>query len=386
MKIYINYNIQMYDNEIYIYINNDIIDVKNYRIIKFIPNIILDLLELLCYKLFKVENKLLNFIEDNKDNIMSFFKNNEIIDKQIITKKIYEISYLYFDELKEIIISKYYFLFEIIFGTTINFNIYNVINPKNISELYLTILINSNNIVDTIFINTDNIIDYNMTELRNIKEKINNLINKMYIYNLTKDDEYYIVNTIYILMILNTYNNLTIKIGYLLNYLKHIDINIIKDTLKLYNYFNNNIINIDKIEEIILNKNINHLINNELLNIPNCKNSKILILGSGGLSIGQAGEFDYSGSQAIKAFKEENIEVILVNPNIATIQTSKGLADKIYYLPVTPEYVKQVIEKERPDGISLSFGGQTALNCGVKLYEQGLLENIKIIEMFNEKF
>ena len=102
-----------------------------------------------------------------------------------------------------------------------------------------------------------------------------------------------------------------------------------------------------------------------------------MILGSGGLSIGQAGEFDYSGSQAIKAFKEENIEVILVNPNIATIQTSKGLADKIYYLPVTPEYVKQVIDKEKPDGISLSFGGQTALNCGVKLYEQGHLEKYK---------
>ena len=106
---------------------------------------------------------------------------------------------------------------------------------------------------------------------------------------------------------------------------------------------------------------------------------KILILGSGGLSIGQAGEFDYSGSQAIKAFKEENMEVILVNPNIATIQTSKGLADKIYYLPVTPEYVKQIIDKEQPEGISLSFGGQTALNCGVKLYEQGHLENIKIL-------
>jgi hypothetical protein len=142
----------MNNNEFYIYINNDIIDVKNYRIIKFIPNIILDLLELLCYKLFKVENKLLKFIENNKDNILSSFENNEIIDKEIITKKIYEISNLYFDELKEIIISKYYFLFEIIFGTTINFNIYNVINPKNISELYLTILINSNNIVDTIFI------------------------------------------------------------------------------------------------------------------------------------------------------------------------------------------------------------------------------------------
>ena len=109
------------------------------------------------------------------------------------------------------------------------------------------------------------------------------------------------------------------------------------------------------------------------------KIKKILILGSGGLSIGQAGEFDYSGSQAIKAFKEEGIEVILVNPNIATIQTSKGLADKIYYLPVTPEYVKQVIDKENPDGISLSFGGQTALNCGIKLHELGALDGIKIL-------
>jgi carbamoyl-phosphate synthase / aspartate carbamoyltransferase / dihydroorotase len=107
---------------------------------------------------------------------------------------------------------------------------------------------------------------------------------------------------------------------------------------------------------------------------------KILLLGSGGLSIGQAGEFDYSGTQAIKSFKEEGIEVILVNPNIATIQTSKGLADKIYYLPVTFEYVKQIIEDENPDCIALSFGGQTALNCGVELYEAGIIgEEVKIL-------
>mgnify|MGYP001568226633 FL=1 len=132
----------------------------------------------------------------------------------------------------------------------------------------------------------------------------------------------------------------------------------------------------DRIYEIV-NENASSSIN-YVKDIKN-KIRKILILGSGGLSIGQAGEFDYSGSQAIKAFKEENVEVILINPNIATIQTSKGLADKIYYLPVTPEYVKQVIDKEHPDGISLSFGGQTALNCGVLLYEQGHLENIKIL-------
>lgn len=101
---------------------------------------------------------------------------------------------------------------------------------------------------------------------------------------------------------------------------------------------------------------------------------KVLLLGSGALKIGQAGEFDYSGSQALKALKEEGIETVLVNPNIATVQTSEGVADKVYFLPVTPEFVKGVIEKERPQGILLSFGGQTALNCGVALHESGTLE------------
>ncbi|PIZ73725.1 carbamoyl phosphate synthase large subunit [Candidatus Peregrinibacteria bacterium CG_4_10_14_0_2_um_filter_43_11] len=105
---------------------------------------------------------------------------------------------------------------------------------------------------------------------------------------------------------------------------------------------------------------------------------KILLLGSGALKIGEAGEFDYSGSQAIKAFKEEGIKVILINPNIATNQTSKGLADKIYFLPVTPYFVEQVIKKEKPDAIALSFGGQTALNCGVVLQESGVLKTYKI--------
>uniref|UniRef100_A0A286XC64 Multifunctional protein CAD n=1 Tax=Cavia porcellus TaxID=10141 RepID=A0A286XC64_CAVPO len=100
---------------------------------------------------------------------------------------------------------------------------------------------------------------------------------------------------------------------------------------------------------------------------------KVLILGSGGLSIGQAGEFDYSGSQAIKALKEENIQTLLINPNIATVQTSQGLADKVYFLPITPHYVTQVIRNERPDGILLTFGGQTALNCGVELTKAGVL-------------
>lgn len=104
------------------------------------------------------------------------------------------------------------------------------------------------------------------------------------------------------------------------------------------------------------------------------KFNKVLLLGSGALKIGEAGEFDYSGSQALKALREEGISTVLINPNIATVQTSEGVADKIYFLPVTPFFVEKVIEKERPDGILLAFGGQTALNCGVALYTSGVLE------------
>ncbi len=105
---------------------------------------------------------------------------------------------------------------------------------------------------------------------------------------------------------------------------------------------------------------------------------KVLLLGSGALKIGEAGEFDYSGSQALKALKEEGLETILINPNIATVQTSEGVADKVYFLPVTPYFVEKVIEKERPEGILLAFGGQTALNCGVALYKEGILEKYHV--------
>ena len=105
---------------------------------------------------------------------------------------------------------------------------------------------------------------------------------------------------------------------------------------------------------------------------------KVLLLGSGALKIGEAGEFDYSGSQALKALKEEGIETVLINPNIATVQTSEGVADQIYFLPVTPYFVERVIEKERPQGIMLAFGGQTALNCGVELYRTGVLEKYNL--------
>src|SRR5215469_732117 len=104
------------------------------------------------------------------------------------------------------------------------------------------------------------------------------------------------------------------------------------------------------------------------------KPHKVLVLGAGALKIGQSGEFDYSGSQALKALREEGIATVLINPNIATIQTSKQLANEIYFLPVTPFFVEKIIEKERPDGILLSFGGQTALNCGIDLYRNGVLE------------
>ncbi|MBQ5937762.1 MAG: carbamoyl-phosphate synthase large subunit [Bacteroidaceae bacterium] len=105
---------------------------------------------------------------------------------------------------------------------------------------------------------------------------------------------------------------------------------------------------------------------------------KVLLLGSGALKIGQAGEFDYSGAQALKALKEEGVKSVLINPNVATVQTSKDVADTVYFQPVTPEFVEHVIEKERPDGILLSFGGQTALNCGVELYRKGIFEKYDV--------
>jgi len=109
--------------------------------------------------------------------------------------------------------------------------------------------------------------------------------------------------------------------------------------------------------------------------------NKVVVLGSGALKIGEAGEFDYSGSQALKALREEDVYTVLINPNIATVQTSEDVADKIYFLPVTPYFVEQVLEKEKPDGILLAFGGQTALNCGVALYKEGILEkyNVRVL-------
>src|SRR3989304_5574241 len=99
------------------------------------------------------------------------------------------------------------------------------------------------------------------------------------------------------------------------------------------------------------------------------KINKVLVIGSGALKIGEAGEFDYSGAQALKALKEEGITTVLINPNIATVQTSEKIADKIYFLPVSPYFVEQVIIKDKPEGILLAFGGQTALNCGIELYK-----------------
>ena len=110
----------------------------------------------------------------------------------------------------------------------------------------------------------------------------------------------------------------------------------------------------------------------------NPKIKKVLVLGSGALKIGEAGEFDYSGSQALKALREEGVETILINPNIASVQTSQGVADHVYFLPVEPDFVERIIEKERPDGLLLSFGGQTALNCGVALHRSGVLQKYQV--------
>ena len=127
------------------------------------------------------------------------------------------------------------------------------------------------------------------------------------------------------------------------------------------------------IDDYRTDKKVKKMIDNDI--------KKVVILGSGALKIGEAGEFDYSGSQALKALKEEGIETVLINPNIATVQTSEGVADKIYFLPVTPYFVEKVIQKEAPQGILLAFGGQTALNCGVELYRSGVLEknNVRVL-------
>jgi len=149
-----------------------------------------------------------------------------------------------------------------------------------------------------------------------------------------------------------------------------------RDTEFLFDMFLSRISKRNHYEVTILDRiyhNFTHIGSNRV--------EKVLLLGSGGLSIGQAGEFDYSGSQAIKALKEENVYVVLINPNIATVQTSANMAHQVYFLPVTPEYVTRVIEKERPDGILLQFGGQTALNCGIKLKENGILDyyNVRVL-------
>jgi carbamoyl-phosphate synthase large subunit len=115
-----------------------------------------------------------------------------------------------------------------------------------------------------------------------------------------------------------------------------------------------------------------------LPNIPRANVQKVLVVGSGGLSIGQAGEFDYSGSQALKALAEEGVSAVLINPNIATWQTSHQLASEVYFLPVTPAYVAYVLEKERPDGILLTFGGQSALNVGIELDRMGILDRLGV--------
>lgn len=123
---------------------------------------------------------------------------------------------------------------------------------------------------------------------------------------------------------------------------------------------------------------LNVRLNDKINMITTIKIKKVLILGSGALKIGEAGEFDYSGSQALKALKEEGIKTVLINPNIATVQTSEELADEIYFLPVTPYFVKRIIEKEKPDGIMLAFGGQTALNCGVELFKEGVFKEFEV--------
>lgn len=150
------------------------------------------------------------------------------------------------------------------------------------------------------------------------------------------------------------------------------------DTEFLFDIFMNNISKTEQITQ----ENVKKIFSSFVPSIPSLrKYKKVLLLGSGALKIGEAGEFDYSGSQALKALKEEGTYTVLINPNIATVQTSEGVADKIYFLPVTPFFVEKIIKKEQPEGILLSFGGQTALNCGVSLYKSGVFKknNVSVL-------
>ncbi|CAH1767288.1 15560_t:CDS:2, partial [Entrophospora sp. SA101] len=143
-----------------------------------------------------------------------------------------------------------------------------------------------------------------------------------------------------------------------------------------YHFYSTTAINNKQLNE---NKSAAKNVSEEIFtSVPKVDVKKVLVVGSGGLSIGQAGEFDYSGSQAIKALRESNVHTVLVNPNIATIQTSHALADTVYFLPVTVEYLTYIIERERPDGILLTFGGQTGLNVGIKLEQMGVLSRLGV--------
>ena len=152
-----------------------------------------------------------------------------------------------------------------------------------------------------------------------------------------------------------------------------------RDTEFLFDVFIQNIIDCAKTQSLVPISMPGGKKEDNEKRVPRANVQKVLVLGSGGLSIGQAGEFDYSGSQAIKALKEEGIYTILVNPNIATIATSKGLADKVYFLPVTPEFVRKIIKYEKPDGIYVTFGGQTALNVGIKLKDEFAALGVKVL-------
>ena len=152
-----------------------------------------------------------------------------------------------------------------------------------------------------------------------------------------------------------------------------------RDTEFLFDVFIDNVVACAKAGKLVPIVMPGGLLDDNIKMHPRVQVKKVLVLGSGGLSIGQAGEFDYSGSQAIKALKQENIYTILINPNIATIQTSKGLADKVYFLPVTPEFVRKVIDHERPDGIYVTFGGQTALSVGVSMKDEFEQLGVKVL-------
>lgn len=257
-----------------IIIDNNIINLNKYDKLIEEPFLLLKLIKKMCCDFLEINIDLEKYIKDNNQLLTENFMNEKMIQPSNITNFLFELEKSYFDKLTNIIIFKNSYFFEIIFGTKINLSIYNKINPTSIKEIYLTVLIDKNELFKSRLNDKYIQIDYEFEELRSVKKNINILMKNIKKHNLNKMTQYYVINSVHILSILNTDDFLSIQLSYIMNYLKHIDLELIKNTLYLYNHICNDEINIEKFEKIVTNKNIQNLINEEMLNITTCRKNK----------------------------------------------------------------------------------------------------------------